>query len=140
MRKLFTLIAAMAALGMLATSAFAYEAGDNIGKGEVQNYFGMNNKTFQAEAAGKSLSAREVTESTWWCDMPGSAPNLEKSTNVRTSTTATLRDNKTGQITGYTVTGSNTVTQGLAPGSCPGGEYIADSLQTGATDSSFLLQ
>lgn len=118
MRKLFTLIAALAILGMLATSAIATVTLDPatgsgfVGKGDVQIPFGWSNKQLQTNASGVTFTYVESITQTQDC-VTVDGQGRDRVVTVTGNRTKTLGVNGAiaydarvkNQITGFTLRG-----------------------------------
>jgi hypothetical protein len=116
MRKITVLIAALAILGMLATSAFAYTLNANgtgwVGKGEVQTVFGWNNHAMQTYHTGvifryeDQASYSAVCTFTTGAGTPGEQThNITIPRHVNINSAVASDSRKTGQWTGWHLNG-----------------------------------
>jgi opacity protein-like surface antigen len=131
--------AAAASAALIASSAsaavvFDPETGDGfVGKGDVQEAFGWNNKQLQdnADAVQFKVESTVVTEVSWVCT---NSNNEQAQPRARTTTTSVeglvesvARERK--QVTGFNLTGyegeaeESSSTDGPALNSCPGGPW-----------------
>jgi hypothetical protein len=131
--------AAAASVALVASSASAAVVFDPatgegfVGKGDVQDAFGWNNKQLQdnADAVQFSVSSTVVTEVTWVCT---NSNNEQTQDRERTTTTSVeglvesvARERK--QVTGFNLAGyegdleESSSTEGPAVNSCPSGPW-----------------
>jgi hypothetical protein len=134
----------------LAAVTFDPETGTGfVGKGDVQDVFGWNNKQLQDNAGSVQFRfvSEEVTETTWTCDRDA-GPQTQERTRTTTTTTqgvvsSTARERN--QITGFNLTGysatptESSTSEGPPIGSCPTG-WTAINQNTDTISSSSGLQ
>jgi hypothetical protein len=137
--KASKVLAGLLVAGLVGTAAYATVTVDEngvgfVGKGVIQDVYGLNNAGLQA--IGDQLEFRfiESTTSTWECDQFQNHSN--QGTRLQHTNTATViagvtsnvavdaRKNRQGQITGFNLNGwdglPEVITTGdLAPGTCP---------------------
>jgi hypothetical protein len=137
--------AAAASVALIASSAsaavtFDPETGEGfVGKGDVQDAFGWNNKQLQDNASSVefAVSLESVSSATWTCDRDA-GPQTQERSNTTTTTTQGLVDSlarERNQITGFYLTGfgenssMDSETDGPAVGSCPTGWSAIDLVE-----------
>jgi hypothetical protein len=146
MKKIIT--AALAA-GMLlgsAASASALAEGDFIGKGEVQQSFGWNNKQLQDDADKVLVVATTTTE--WTCSKEvelgnGGTNEIVQQRSTTTTVSATTETRLRNQVTGFYVGEVlRSSTDGPAVGTCPADQsgFVYDgNAETGDSTLTFSL-
>lgn len=131
MRKIFTLISALAILGMLATSALAAVTFNPatgtgfIGKGDVQLAFEWNNKALNNNIGAVAFTYEVEGTYTYVCSRVHSRHGYQeqtfpnKVTSLNSELEHELRNNKKGAVTGIRLVGFGDV---VASGEgCPSG-------------------
>ena len=141
----------LSAGAVLAAVTFNSEDGTGfVGKGDVQDVFGWNNKQLQDNAGSVQFrfQSTEVTETTWTCDRDA-GPQIQERTRTTTTTTQTVVgkiDRERNQITGFNLTGysgtpeEESTSEGPAIGSCPTNWSVTEGPDTETISSSGVLQ
>ena len=136
-----------------ASTTFDPSSGNGfVGKGDVQQVFGLNNNQVQTDANNIGFTYNsadtKVDETTWTCTNKAGNKQYKSDTTTTTSTSSGLTDTvarqgKT-QVTGFNLTGfagtpttsSSTTTGGTPLDQCGNGEtYISGSDVTTTTDT-----
>lgn len=149
------LLAAAAATALVSTAALASVTFDSssgtgfVGKGDIQLLYGWNNAKAQSNAKlvsfGYDATDTYDVECQWTTTTGGPSPkeilhdiNVPRHTRIASSVAADPR--KTGQYTGYNLSGfGSTTSEGTVPvvgGACPGNSnvgIITAVTQTGST-------
>lgn len=106
-------VAACAAASVAVYAAVAFDASTGagfVGKGDIQNKYGWNNKQLNDNAAsiGFRMSVGSVVSTTWTCDKDTGPQTQERNNTTTISSQGVVshiaRDNKR-QITGFILTG-----------------------------------
>jgi len=108
-----------------------------VSKGDVQTFYGGNNRTFQNYAPNVDFRYNEIFEHTWSCvrtNRRGTDRTMERATSQRVTASITnlARDARTGQISGFNIQngGVRDNLAGLTLGTCPlTGGYVLDTTQ-----------
>jgi hypothetical protein len=128
--KKFSIFAVAGAIAVTATVAFAAvtfdpETGEGfVGKGDVQEALGWNNRQLQNNPDPLVFTASSVSQTTWLCrhDTNQNAADQERSTTVTTRGLVSAEARERNQITGFYLegyTGTPTVvTDGPEVGTC----------------------
>jgi hypothetical protein len=121
-----------------------------VGKGDVQEVFGWNNKQLQDNAGSIQFraSSEVIEETTWTCKRDAGEQTQERATTITTTTQGVLSHEERfrNQITGFILDGydgSETVDvdrDGPAVGSCPTGWSVTEGPNTEEISSSSTLQ
>lgn len=131
--RLWTLALALVVTGAgiaLAIVTFDPASGTGfVGKGDVQEVFGWNNKALQdnANSVQFRVVTEEVTETTWTCDRDAGPQTQERARTTTTETQGVVSSvaRERNQITGFNLIGyegtptTTSTTEGPAVGSCP---------------------
>jgi hypothetical protein len=140
--KKFSILAVAGAIAVTATVAFAAVTFDPaegtgfVGKGDVQEVYGWNNKALQDNADFVQFRATSevVTEVSWVCTNANNDNTQERERTTTVSVSGVLstvaRDDRGRQVTGFHLTGYDGDPQGGAPvtegqplNSCPSGPW-----------------
>lgn len=154
MRKLMKGALALAACLAVGTAAYAVVVIDEdgygfVGKGDIQDLFGWNDATLQANASALSFVFTSSEATSWDCewytgpDRNRTRHTVERSTvqDVSTSIAYDARKNKNGKITGFNLNGfgAPTVSGGGTVGACEAEKtFVEGSLATTVTDEGTL--
>jgi hypothetical protein len=121
-----------------------------VGKGDVQEVFGWNNKDLQnnANSVQFRLLEKEVTETTWTCDRDAGPQTQERARTTTTDTQGVVSSvaRERNQITGFNLIGyegtptTTSTTEGPAVGSCPTGWSVSEGPDTETISSETHLQ
>ncbi|HEX6282351.1 MAG TPA: hypothetical protein VFZ67_09005 [Nitrososphaera sp.] len=135
--KKITPVAASAFVGLMLIGAFSLipaaqaavtfdpETGEGfVGKGDVQTFFGWNNKQLQDNAQSIEFRAIVETENTWTCDRDAGPQTQERNNEVTSQQVVDTIARERNQITGFNLegyTGDSAVVSrdGPATESCP---------------------
>lgn len=149
-------MAGCVAAGAVAYAAVTFDAETGkgfVGKGDVQDAFGWNNAALQANAGSVHFRANQETVTTWDCYKAPNANGNGGNTQHHSKTVTTgrmiatvLRDNKKGQVTGFSLdgfeVGGGTQNSGDAYLKCPnsnsGYVLVEDSIEETTTGGSGL--
>jgi hypothetical protein len=142
-KMMIVVLVAMIAIMMIASTvsaAVTFDASGSgfVGKGDVQTMYGWNNKQMNDRAGSISFKAEQkVTENyVWECvSVTKQGEKItERSNRVTTFqrpiTTTVTRDNKTGNVTGFSLKGSpgtSTTSVNGAEGCTNNSDYVLDS-------------
>jgi hypothetical protein len=130
MKKRSILAVAAVAVAVFVTGAYAAvtfdpESGEGfVGKGDVQEALGWNNKQLQDNAEAVAFSVESVAENTWLCYNSRSGQTNERNNTVTMQGLVSAVARERNQITGFQLTGYDgapeTAVDGQATGTCPG--------------------
>lgn len=108
-----------------------------VGKGDVQEVFGWNNKQLQDNAASVTFTfvSKTVSEVSWECTNTNNDKIQERERTTTTETSGVLSSiaRERNQITGFNLNGFSStettppVTEGPAVNSCPSGPWTLTS-------------
>lgn len=135
-----TLVVGLMASAMAAVTFDPATGTGFVGKGDVQQVYGWNNKALQDNAGSVQFRAFTVETSTWLCrhtDNPNAA-DQERSTTTTTEGVVSSIARERNQITGFNLTGYDgdpTVDTDGALNSCPNPnrDYVEGSTETEIT-------
>ncbi|HEU4446593.1 MAG TPA: hypothetical protein VFR94_18115 [Nitrososphaeraceae archaeon] len=110
-----------------AYAAVTFNAADGtgfVGKGDVQTFFGWNNKQLQDNAGSVEFRAIVETENTWTCDRDAGPQTQERNNEVTSQQVVDTIARERNQVTGFNLegfSGQPTVisSDGPATESCP---------------------
>lgn len=134
---------AVCSTAALASVTFDAETGTGfVGKGDVQTAFGWNNQAAQANATAVSFSFQGSTTYSVRCEWDtitgGPRPqtihhNITVPRNTSVSSSVASDPRRTGQYTGYILSGFGTTTTGgqavpVVGGTCPGSAQVVGTI------------
>jgi opacity protein-like surface antigen len=137
-----SIIAAVATVAVFATAAFADVVFDSlegtgfVGKGDVQEALGLNNRQLQDQADGLIFTASSVQPITWECLNPAGI-EVQFAQNTKTTAVANAVARERNQITGFNLTGyegnpTEETSGGFEPGECPAAMvFVKGSVESG---------
>jgi hypothetical protein len=125
-------------VSLTATAEVSYDAHGvgSVGKGDVQELFGWNNATLNANAASLQFQLLRTGGATWQClgYNPQNKPVLTthglESTTVESAVAVEVRKNRQGNVTGFVLNGANVAAVTYTEvGKCPSPSLSAKWVQ-----------
>ena len=131
-------LSALLAVSLNATAEVTYDANGVgfVGKGDVQDLFGWNSNTLNANAASLQFQLLTVSGATWQClgYNPQNKPVLTthglEGSSVTSAVAVDVRKNRQGQVTGFVLNGANVAAVTYTEvGKCPSPDLRARWVQ-----------
>jgi hypothetical protein len=131
-------LSALLTVSLTATAEVTYDANGvgSVGKGDVQELFGWNNATLNANAASLQFQLLTTGGATWQClgYNPQNKPVLTthglESSTVESAVAVEVRRNRQDNVTGFVLNGANVATVTYTEvGKCPSPSLSAKWVQ-----------